>query len=99
MKNLKLFLSLILVVSMNANASDTLIKNGTIHIGDGSEPFVGDVYNNPVGQSITDYPTFNSWFLSFMIPYVSKASSYVTPGGYLAITFLDRKETPHSNLI
>ena len=53
MKNLKLFLSLILVVSINANASDTLIKNGTIHIGDGSEAFVGDIYiKNGVINSI-----------------------------------------------
>ena len=43
MKNFKLLLSFIFVVSINVNASDTLIKNGTIHIGDGSESFVGDI--------------------------------------------------------
>ena len=44
MRNFKLLLSFILVVSINANASDTLIKNGTIHIGDGSKAFIGDIY-------------------------------------------------------
>ena len=53
MKNFKLLLSFIFMVSINVNASDTLIKNGTIHIGDGSEAFVGDIYiKNGVINSI-----------------------------------------------
>lgn len=44
MKNLKLLTALLLISPLVINASDLLIKNGTIHIGDGSKAFVGDLY-------------------------------------------------------
>jgi imidazolonepropionase-like amidohydrolase len=44
MKNLKLLTALLLISPLVINASDLLIENGTIHIGDGSKAFVGDLY-------------------------------------------------------
>ena len=53
MKYFKLLLSLLLIISIDTYGSDTLIKNGTIHIGDGSKAFVGDIYiKNGVINSI-----------------------------------------------
>ena len=44
MKYFKLLLSLLLIVSIDAYGSDTLIKNGAIHTGDGTKAFIGDIY-------------------------------------------------------
>ena len=53
MKYFKLLLSLLLIISIDTYGSDTLIKNGTIHTGDGSKAFVGDIYiKNGVINSI-----------------------------------------------
>ena len=53
MKYFKLLLSLLLIISIDIFGSDTLIKNGTIHTGDGSKAFVGDIYiKNGVINSI-----------------------------------------------
>lgn len=54
-------------------------------------PFIGDVYGNPEGQSVTSHPEFDDWFDNFMVPYVCKAAQHLSDGGYLAITILDRK--------
>ena len=53
MKYFNLLLSLLLIISIDTYGSDTLIKNGTIHTGDGSKAFVGDIYiKNGVINSI-----------------------------------------------
>ena len=53
MKYFKLLLSLLLIISIDTYGSDTLIKNGTIHTGDGTRAFIGDIYiKNGVINSI-----------------------------------------------
>ena len=53
MKYFKLLLSLLLIISIDTYGSDTLIQNGTIHTGDGTKAFIGDIYiKNGVINSI-----------------------------------------------
>jgi hypothetical protein len=53
MKYFKLLLSLLLTISIDIYGSDTLIKNGAIHTGDGTKAFIGDIYiKNGVINSI-----------------------------------------------
>ena len=44
MKNFKTFLAFTLLLPLSGYAEDLLIKNGSIHIGDGTPAFVGDIY-------------------------------------------------------
>lgn len=44
MKNFKIFLAFTLLLPLSGYAEDLLIKNGSIHIGDGTPAFVGDIY-------------------------------------------------------
>ena len=44
MKNFKTFLAFTLLLPLSGYAEDLLIKNGSIHIGDGTPVFVGDIY-------------------------------------------------------
>ena len=44
MKNFKIFLAFTLLLPLSGYAEDLLIKNGSIHIGDGTPVFVGDIY-------------------------------------------------------
>ena len=44
MKNFKTFLAFALLLPLSGYAEDLLIKNGSIHIGDGTPAFVGDIY-------------------------------------------------------
>lgn len=44
MKNFKIFLAFTLLLPLSGYAEDLLIENGSIHIGDGTPAFVGDIY-------------------------------------------------------
>ena len=55
MKNLKYIFFAFLIFPLGGYAEDLLIKNGDIHIGDGSKSFKGDIYiQNGVIKKIGD---------------------------------------------
>ena len=80
MKYFKLLLSLLLIISIDIFGSDTLIKNGTIHTGDGSKAFVGDIYiKNGVINSIGNIDIEASTI-------IDATGNIITPGFIAPIT-------------
>ena len=80
MKYFKLILSLLLIISIDIFGSDTLIKNGTIHTGDGSKAFVGDIYiKNGVINSIGNIDIEASTI-------IDATGNIITPGFIAPIT-------------
>ena len=80
MKYFKLLLSLLLIISIDTYGSDTLIKNGTIHTGDGSKAFVGDIYiKNGVINSIGNIDIEASTI-------IDATGNIITPGFIAPIT-------------
>jgi hypothetical protein len=59
-------------------------------------PFIGEIYGESPKQATNRYQTFESYLINFLVPYVSKAASYVVNGGWFMITVLDRPETKSS---
>lgn len=59
-------------------------------------PFVGETYSNSIGQSITSYTDFNTWFEKFMMKLVDNIYNCLIINGHMLITILDRPENNYA---
>lgn len=53
-------------------------------------PFEGEIYGNPIEQSITNYKNFDDWFINYMLYSVYKMYKKLKINGHFIITILDR---------